>query len=322
VIVGPILGQTTPHFPLYLASAVVVELIALRVSADKPLRFGLIAGLGIGTVGLASEWAWSQAMMPIPWPDELLPEGAVLGFAMAIPAALLGAWMGARLASDRLPRTRPLRLAAIGAAVAVAGLVFYGLQKPADEGIRGTIAIADSGATGEREGVVTVALDPPTAAQDADWFQAISWQGGGLVLEDMEPTGEPGTYRTSEPVPLNDDWKTLVRLHEGNSLTGLPVYLPADEAIPVDEVPAETGATREFIADHEILQREQLTAAPGLWAGAYGLVLAITLSFLGLIAWGLHRLAVTAQGETPTGPERREKATAGRPLGGPVGASS
>jgi len=315
VIVGPILGQTTPYFPLYLASAVVVELIALRVSSDKPLRFALFAGAGIGTVGLAAEWAWSQIMMPIPWPSDLLPEGALLGFAMAIPASLLGAWMGAHLASDRLPRTRGMRIGAIAGAAVVAGLVLYGLQKPADEGIRGTISIAQSGSPGEREGVVTVALDPPQAAENADWFQAISWQGGGLVLDDMRPTGEPGTYRSSGPVPLNDDWKTLVRLHEGNSLTGLPVYLPADEAIPVDEVPATSGVTREFVADHEILQREQLTAAPGVWAAAYALVLVITLSFLGLIAWGLHRLAVTAEGPAPErSPERRARPRVGGPI--------
>ncbi len=318
IIVGPILGQTTPYFPLYLASAVVVELIALRVSSERPLRFALYAGAGIGTVGLAVEWAWSQIMMPIPWPTELLPEGAILGFAMAIPASLLGAWMGAHLASDRLPRTHSMRTGAIAGAAVVAGLVVFGLQKPADEGIRGTISIAESGSPGEREGIVTVAIDPPQAAENADWFQAISWQGGGLVLEDMQPTGQPGTYRTSGPVPLNDDWKTLVRLHEGNSLTGLPVYLPSDDAIPVQEVPATTGVTREFVADHEILQREQLTAAPGVWAAAYAVVLAITLAFLALIAWGLHRLAVTAEGAAA----RRAQERRPRPrVGGPIEAS-
>jgi hypothetical protein len=318
LLVGPVLGQSTPHFPLYLASAIVVELVALRWSSDRPLRFALAAGLAIGTLGLASEWAWSHLLMPIPWPGELLPEGAVLGFAMAIAGSLLGAWMGARLASDRMPRTRSLRLAAIGGAVVVAGLVLFGLQKPADEGVRGTISIDETVAAGEREGIVTVRLDPAPAADGAEWFQAISWQGGGLVIDDMRATGEPGVYRTGGPVPLHGDWKTLVRLHNGNSLTGLPVYLPADEAIPVKEVPASDGATREFVADHEILQREQLTAAPALWAVAYGVVLTITLSFLALIAWGLHRLAVTAEAPRPSEatPERRTPSR----IGGPIGA--
>ena len=256
---------------------------------------------------------------PIPWPSELLPEGAILGFAMAIAGSLLGAWMGARLASDHLPRTRSLRYAAIGAAVAVGAMVLYGLHKPADEGVRGTIAIAEAGAP-PGEGVVTVALDPPDAAQDAEWFQAISWQGGGLVLDDMQPTGEPGTYRTSGSVPLDSDWKTLVRLQKGDSLTGLPVYLPQDEAIPVDKVPATDGATREFIADYKILQREQLTAAPGLWAAGYGIVLLITLSFLVLIAWGLHRLAVTAERPDAAPTKRKTSATAPA-IGGPIEAS-
>ena len=119
-------------------------------------------------------------------------------------------------------------------------------------------------------------------------------------------------------MPLNGDWKTLVRLHKGNSLTGLPVYLPADEAIPVDEVPATSGATREFIADHEILQREQLTAAARPVGGAYAVVLLITLSFLALIAWGLHRLAVTAEppGRGGPAPERSRPAPVGGPIGG------
>ncbi len=49
IVVGPVLGQTMPHFPLYIAEAVVVEAVALFVSTRKPLRFGLVSGIGIGT---------------------------------------------------------------------------------------------------------------------------------------------------------------------------------------------------------------------------------------------------------------------------------
>ena len=79
LIVGPVLGETTPHLPLYIVSALVVEAIALWVPRERPLAFGLWSGLGIGTAGLASEWAWSHAWMPIPWPAELVPEAIVLG---------------------------------------------------------------------------------------------------------------------------------------------------------------------------------------------------------------------------------------------------
>src|SRR4051812_32250810 len=117
--VGPILGETTPHMPLYLVEAVVVELVALRIDTDRrPLAFGLAAGLGIGTIGLAGEWAWSHTWMPLAWPSELLPEGALLGFAAAVAGGLLGAWIGARLSIEPRARDRRLRSAAlVGAAI-------------------------------------------------------------------------------------------------------------------------------------------------------------------------------------------------------------
>src|SRR6188472_1817119 len=87
LLVGPVLGQTTPHFPLYLAEAAVVEAVALFVSTRRPLRFGLVSGIGIGTVGLAAEWAWSHLWMPLPWPDAAFPEAAVIGLAAAIAGA-------------------------------------------------------------------------------------------------------------------------------------------------------------------------------------------------------------------------------------------
>ena len=42
--VGPLTGHTTLHFPLYIAEALVVEAVALRVGADRPLRFGAARG--------------------------------------------------------------------------------------------------------------------------------------------------------------------------------------------------------------------------------------------------------------------------------------
>ena len=317
VIVGPILGESTPHFPLYLPEALLVEAAGLFMAADRPLRLGLVSGGLVGTLGLAAEWAWSHAFMPIPWPSELFPEGAILGFAMAIAGALLGAWIGARLASDSLPRTRATRWAACIGAAAVAVMVVYALNKPPAEGIRGTISVDKTEAAGPAEGNLTVRMDPPDAAADAEWIQAISWQGGGLVLDDLRATGEPGTYETTKPVPLDGDWKTMIRLHEGNSLTAIPVYLPADPAIPVDGVPATDGATRTFIADHEILQREQKTAAGWLWAVAYSLVAGIALALLALLAWGLHRLAVTSeleQGRADSRSPQRARGTVGSPM--------
>src|SRR5439155_26980847 len=77
LLIGPWLGRTTLHFPLYLVEALVVEAVALRVPRERQLTVGLWAGLGIGTVGLAAEWAWSHVWMPLPWHASLLPAAAI-----------------------------------------------------------------------------------------------------------------------------------------------------------------------------------------------------------------------------------------------------
>src|SRR5215216_405352 len=55
LLIGPVFGETVPTFPLYLAEALVVEGIALawlrgRPAAERPIIFGALAGLGIGTI--------------------------------------------------------------------------------------------------------------------------------------------------------------------------------------------------------------------------------------------------------------------------------
>jgi hypothetical protein len=317
LLVGPVLGETVPHFPLYLAEAAIVELVALRLSPRRPVAFALASGALIGTVGLAAEWGWSHVFMPLPWPAELLPEAALLGLAMAIAGALIGGWIGARLASERIPRTRTQRWTGALGATAVAALVGFGLYTSADTGVRASVELRDAGSGSERAAEATIRLDPPDAGDDADWLHAISWQGGSkLVIDELEQTG-PGVYETTEPLPVDGSWKTLLRMHEGNSLTSLPVYLPFDPAIPAEEVPAREQFTREFAAEKEFLQREVKTDAGTLSVIAYLVVLAITLGFLSLVAWGLHRLAVAAEGPhagdlAATTPSRA-KSPVGRP---------
>jgi hypothetical protein len=307
LLVGPVLGEPTPYFPLYLVEAVLVELVALRVSVRRPLAFGAVAGVAVGTIGLAAEWGWSHVFMPLPWPAELFPEGALAGFAVAVAGALIGAWIGARLSSDEIsaPR-RPLRVAAVASAVVLAALTGWALVKPAEPGLTATVVLEEVAPAPERTVNATVTLSPPDAAEDAEWFTNTSWQGGGFVLDRLERVRE-GVYRSTEPIPVHGTWKSMLRLHSGNSLMAAPVYLPKDEAIPVEGVPAEPSFTRAFRTDHEVLQREQKTAAPGLWAAAYGAVLGITLIFLVLLAWGVHR--VSTRGPQP--PARHEQ---GEPL--------
>ncbi len=322
LLVGPVLGETTPHLPLYIVEAALVELVALRMApAARPLAFGAVCGVLIGTVGLAAEWGWSHIWMPIPWPSELLPEAAILGFAAAVAGALVGAWIGARLSSDAMPRTTSLRTAAAAASAALALIVGYALYKPADSGVRADIQLQDVESGPSRTVSADVRLDPPSAADNAEWLTVTAWQGDGLVVDRLRRTG-PGRYRTTEPIPVHGNWKAILRLHNGNSLTGVPIFLPEDRAIPAKEVPATASISREFVADHEILQREQKSTAAGLTVLAYGVVVAIALALLALLAWGLHRLALAAPGagerppRGPGAPDRRPTARHGAPATG------
>ncbi|MDQ2630917.1 MAG: hypothetical protein M3Y75_08080 [Actinomycetota bacterium] len=291
LLVGPVLGQTTPHFPLYIAEAVVVEAVALFVSTKRPLRFGLVAGIGIGTVGLAAEWAWSHLWMPLPWPESAFPEAAMVGLAAAIAGSTIGAWIGTHLSPIPLERSPQLRRAAVCSAAVLAALVAYGLYTPTQEGVSAQVALKEIGGPAGREVEATVRLDPPDAAADAEWFDVTAWQGGGLVVAPLERLG-PGVYRSTEPIPVHGNWKAMIRLHDESSLTALPIFLPRDEAIPVGEVPAPARFTRGFSDEHQLLQRESKGGPPLLTLLAYSTVLAITLSLLALLAWALHRLAV------------------------------
>jgi len=308
VTIGPILGETTPHLPLYLVEALVAEIVALRFAADRrPLAFGIATGVGIGTFGLAAEWAWSHVWRPLPWPADLLPQGALLGFAVAVAGGLLGAWIGARLSVEPRPRDRSLRSAALVGAAVVAVIVAYSAYKPADRGVSATVVLAEAQRGPDRMVGATVTLSPRHAADGAEWFTVTAWQGGGLVVSRLQRIG-PGQYRSTIPVPVHGKWKAMIRLHRGASLIAMPIYLPPDAAIPVAGVPAPQRFQRVFTADHEVLQREQKTAASALTAVAYGAVMAIALALLAALAWGLHRLSRVGEPAASAKPARARRA--------------
>jgi hypothetical protein len=86
IMVGGVWGQTTPHFPLYIVEALIVEAVFARAGGRSPVVNGAIAGALIGTIGLGAEWAWTHIWMPIPWNDSLLPEAAIAGIVTAVAA--------------------------------------------------------------------------------------------------------------------------------------------------------------------------------------------------------------------------------------------
>src|SRR6478672_7580586 len=65
IFVGPIMGEVTPHFPLYIVEALLVEGVAFLIATRRPIRFGVWSGVAIGTIGFAAEYLWSHIWMPI-----------------------------------------------------------------------------------------------------------------------------------------------------------------------------------------------------------------------------------------------------------------
>src|ERR687895_733853 len=94
IMVGGVWDQTLPHFPLYLAEALLVEAVFARARDRSPVATGAIAGVFIGTIGLAAEWGWSHIWMPIPWQGTLLPEALIAGLVTAVAAGAVGGFVG------------------------------------------------------------------------------------------------------------------------------------------------------------------------------------------------------------------------------------
>ncbi len=308
------LGESVAHFPLYIVEAALVEGLALVVSVKRPLRFGAWCGLALGTIGLAAEWGWSHIWMPIPWPAEILPEVVALGLAMALAASLIGAWMGARLNADRMPDLRWLRTAGLAGAVAVTAMIAYGLYTPSDgSSVSASVALRDVTSGPERTAIVTAKLQPADSAENATWLTASAWQGGSVVVDRLRRIG-PGTYQSTKPIPVHGEYKTLLRLHSGNSLTGVPIYAPADDAIPVPAIAAPPTFERAFVSDHKLLQREAKTKDPAVTYGAYAVIGFCTLVLLAMLSWGLHRVRLTADGgQTPAPGSRKSQMLATPP---------
>ena len=303
LMVGPVWGQTTPHFPLYIVEALLVEAAFARAGSRSPVATGALAGGLIGTVGLAAEWGWSHVWMPLPWPESLLPEAAIAGFVTAVAAGAVGGFVGGALVRpmeqasviglpDR-PRPRPGRgahRAALAAFLVLVAVIGWGLPISSDGPTRATVALTDVPSSDGRAVQATVRFRPPNSVEGAHFANVTAWQGGGSVVSELREV-RPGVYRTTAPVPVHGGWKALLRVHTGNSLVGVPVYLPRDRAIPAPEVPAEASFTRQFVRDIEILQREKKEDVPGaLTLLAYLTVGVITAALIALIAWALVRL--------------------------------
>jgi hypothetical protein len=124
----------------------------------------------------------------------------------------------------------------------------------------------------------------------------LAWQGGGstlrgLVVDSLERTG-PGTYRSTKPVPVDGTWKTVLRIHDGRTLTAAPIFMAEDAAIGAPEVAAEPAFTRDLVSEITLLQRERNFDHPTwLFAAASLIVLVCTLLLVWALSWGTVRIS-------------------------------
>ena len=313
LIVGDVFGQTMPHMPLYLAEAACVEGVALLIPRTRPYLLGVVSGMLIGTVGLVAEYAWSHVWMPIPWPSSLLGEALVPALVAAIAGGIVGGYLGGcfSAAGSRRGVVAPAIVPAALATAAIAAAVGLNVGDQTPSGWSAHVNLQQVRGGANRTVNATVKLNPAEVADGAYWLQAIAWQGGGLVTDQLREVS-PGVYRTTRPIPVNGTWKALIRLQRDNYVAGLPVYMPEDSAIPAPAVTAPPSFDRPFVDETQILQRELKSGVPGYLAGlAYALVGLIVLSLLVLLGWVLDRIAhpdggradrprARAAGTTPT----------------------
>lgn len=284
------LGLTPPRCALYVGSALLVELAFLRGEGASPVGQALRAGALVGTLGLASEWWWTQVAGYHPWNAALLPEIAV-----ATAAAVAGAVIG--MAIGQVYAYRPLTVP--GGTMALAVLTLAGtLLLPWPRTVPPLVADLRTEPAGPHAVWVEVAVSPAGAERGADWFEVFSWQGGGSRITPLVPAG-PGRYRSALPVPVGGSWKSLVRFARGREMGGVAVYMPADPTIGASAVPVVPRRRQPMVSDQELLLREA-HAGPA-WPArvaytAVGLVAAVWLAVLrsGFVAAGSPRRAPVA----------------------------
>ena len=314
ILVPVVAGVSASSMPLFLAEAVCVELLALALNPrTRPLVFGAGAGFLCGTVGFASEYGWSHLVMPLPWTEALLPEGLIYATLAGIGAGVLGALFAGALRGS-LPPPRVARVACVGAFALIIGVAVGAADKQVPD-VRAHFTLSDVSPAPEREALATVRLDPPDAADGANWLYILAWAGGDdRVVDRLDKVGD-GVYRSTEPIPLYGDWKAGLRLNNGRERGAVAMRLPVDTGLPGAqqrlpaelsreqfaeamkssagaELPAPASFSRPFGDDNLIVLRETKGDVPswvwGLAMASIGLLWAL---FTAGLALGLGRIA-------------------------------
>ena len=295
LIVGPGLGHSTPHFALYLGVALAIELGAYVARGLPPLTAALVMGGFAGTLGLASEWGFSYLFSPHPWHAGLFPR-IWMAFAIAVFGAIVGMAAGRVMAYQRIGIKPPVILLAAASFVVLLALPFPRTTIPVQAHMTTTLSGSARATVDQYDhaGIlqdvnVDIALNPASAAEGADWFEVISWQGGSRRNTRFLRTG-PGTYRSQAAVPTGSTWKSIAFLATGSALEAIPVYMPSNPDQGQAEIPVVATRDANFepsskylVRAHEGGDNGPATAITGLFFGSVGFVaLLFLLTFIAI----------------------------------------
>lgn len=296
-VVTDVMGEAHHVFPLYLGSAVIIELLAFArfkdtALKDKPLWFGAIAGLLIGTVGLVIEKLWNDQVFRFPWTQDMWVEGLVMSVPVAIGAGLCGALFALGL-QGRLPAKNVGRVIVTASVLVLGTAVANGLHATVPKNASADFVLTQVGTTDEPEVMAQVTISPGVIDDDPTWVQITAWQGGGegVVTDRLRRTGV-NSFESTRPVPVGGNWKTLLRVQDGRTLAAVPIYLPEDAPLNAAELPAEPQFTRDFVPEIDILQRERTDDHPAwIWTAANTIVLLCSLGIILGICIAVSRVA-------------------------------
>jgi hypothetical protein len=291
-VVTDVMGQAHHVFPLYLGSAVIVELLALSRLRRSPLWFGAVAGFLIGTVGLVVEKLWNDQVFRFPWTQDMWLEGLAMSVPVAIASGLCGSLFALGL-MGRLPAKNVGRVIVVASVAVLSAAVANGLHATVPQDASATFALTQVGTAADPEVTAKVTIDEGVIDGDPTWVQITAWQGGGegVVTDRLRRTGDR-TYESTRPVPVGGNWKTLLRVQDGRTLAAVPIYLPADGPLGAEELPADATFTRDFVPEIDILQRERTDDHPAwIWTVANMVVLLCSLAIILGICMSVSRVA-------------------------------
>ncbi|MFC7961286.1 hypothetical protein [Rhodococcoides kroppenstedtii] len=311
LIVGPVLGEPHSTFALYLGMALVVEILGLTALTKRRLLFGAVAGLAVGTVGVYLESLWVEAMYLYPWPTSMWLEALATTIPTGVLVGLTAGLFAQALSGDGLPRPAIRRSIVLGMVVVCSASVANGLMIDVPQNAQATVQLTDAPREdGFRMVNATVQISPSDLiSDDPEWVSLLAWQGAGdtlngLVVDNLERTG-PGEYRSTRPMPVDGTWKTFLRVQDGRTMAGAPIFMAADEGIGAEEVPALAEFTRPLEYETKLLQRERSFDHPAwLFTAASLVVLACSLALLWALAWGAARISLRSPGNTASTDER------------------